>query len=54
MARCPECESTIEFNEAPVPAEVITCPSCKVDFEVIGTDPVDLIRAPEIEEDWGE
>ncbi len=34
--------------------ELIPCPDCGSDLEVISTDPVSLENAPEEQEDWGE
>lgn len=34
--------------------EIVVCPDCGAELEVIGVDPVELALAPEIEEDWGE
>ena len=34
--------------------EIVNCPDCGADLEVVGTDPVELELAPEEEEDWGE
>lgn len=50
MAYCPECEALIdeEFEEI---GEVITCPECGVELEVVSLDPVELDLAPEDDED---
>jgi alpha-aminoadipate carrier protein LysW len=47
---CPECEALIdeEFEEI---GEVITCPECGVDLEVVSLDPVEFDLAPVDEED---
>jgi len=34
--------------------EIIPCPSCGVDLEVVSISPLQLELAPEEQEDWGE
>ena len=34
--------------------EIVDCATCGAELEVVGTDPVELDAAPELEEDWGE
>ncbi len=34
--------------------EIIECPECGMELEVIEVDPLTLELAPEVEEDWGE
>lgn len=53
MAVCPECDAEIELDE-PIKGEIVQCPDCGVDLEVVSVDPVQLDLAPEEEEDWGE
>ena len=50
MGYCPECEALIdeEFEEI---GEVITCPECGVELEVVSLDPVEFDLALEDEED---
>ena len=50
MSYCPECEAAIdeEFEEV---GEVISCPECGVELEVISIDPVEFDLAPVDEED---
>ncbi|MFO7941579.1 MAG: lysine biosynthesis protein LysW [Bacillota bacterium] len=50
---CPECGGSVEFDSVMV-GELLPCPDCGVDLEVITNDPVALELAPELEEDWGE
>jgi alpha-aminoadipate carrier protein LysW len=47
---CPECEAVIdeEFEEV---GEVISCPECGVELEVISIDPVEFDLAPVDDED---
>jgi alpha-aminoadipate carrier protein LysW len=37
-----------------VVSEIIVCPDCGVELEVLSLDPVTVEMAPEVEEDWGE
>ena len=41
MSNCPECEAVIdeEFDDI---GEIITCPECGVELEVINIDPVEF------------
>lgn len=50
MSYCPECEAVIEdeFEEV---GEVISCPECGVELEVISLDPVEFDLAPVDDED---
>ena len=45
MSYCPECEAVIdeEFEDV---GELITCPECGVELEVISIDPVEFDLAP--------
>ena len=51
---CPECDASVVFDRAPLNGEVARCRDCGVEVEVVGTDPLTLEIAPEVEEDWGE
>ena len=41
-------------HDALTPPNVIQCPECGVELEVVSEDPLELALAPEEEEDWGE
>jgi alpha-aminoadipate carrier protein LysW len=34
--------------------EIVVCPDCGVELEVVSLGPIALELAPEVEEDWGE
>jgi alpha-aminoadipate/glutamate carrier protein LysW len=51
---CIECGANIKIDAQLLPGEIITCSECKVELEVLNVNPVQLMLAPEIEEDWGE
>ena len=55
MAVCPECEADVEMDEFDVDkGEIISCPECGVELEVVGLAPLQLDLAPQDEEDWNE
>ena len=37
-----------------IEGEIVSCPDCGVDLEVLSLEPLTLDLAPEEEEDWGE
>jgi alpha-aminoadipate carrier protein LysW len=53
VSYCPECEALIdeEFEDV---GEVISCPECGVELEVISVDPVEFDLAPIDEEEEDE
>lgn len=50
MSYCPECEAVIdeEFEDI---GELISCPECGIELEVISVDPVEFDLAPIDEEE---
>jgi alpha-aminoadipate/glutamate carrier protein LysW len=43
MVLCPECESNLDVEEEEVDeGEVISCPECGTDFEVVTVSPLEL------------
>ena len=55
MAKCIECDADLELDEAKLETgEIVICPECGVELEVLAAKPLKLGRAPEEEEDWGE
>jgi alpha-aminoadipate carrier protein LysW len=55
MAVCPECEADVEMDEFDVDkGEIISCPECGVELEVVGLAPLQLDLAAQEEEDWNE
>lgn len=50
---CPECDALLSLID-PLEGEIVPCPDCGVELEVISLDPLILEMAPEVEEDWGE
>jgi alpha-aminoadipate carrier protein LysW len=51
---CPECAAEIVLEAGVEAGEIIVCPDCGVDLEIISLDPVEVNLAPIEEEDWGE
>jgi alpha-aminoadipate/glutamate carrier protein LysW len=43
MPTCPECEAMVDVDEDEVEeGEVVSCPECGVELEVISTNPLEL------------
>lgn len=51
---CPECGAAVAIAANAMQNELIPCPDCGTELEIISLDPLALERAPEVEEDWGE
>lgn len=51
---CLECEAEIVIPADAVENELLRCPDCGVELEIISLDPLTLELAPDVEEDWGE
>ena len=53
VAACPECEAGVPVDGAIV-GEIVFCPDCGAELEVLDLENPTLAVAPEVEEDWGE
>ena len=53
-ANCPECDARISLSADVVEGEIIVCPDCAAELEVVRVNPPELALAPEVGEDWGE
>ena len=51
MAQCPVCDAQVELTSDAVVGELMECPDCGTELEVLETDPGELGEAPETEED---
>lgn len=51
---CVECAGTVAVDEGVMQGEILQCPDCGIELEVISLDPLAVEIAPEVEEDWGE
>ena len=48
MAHCPECEAVLDLELDDVEeGQLLSCPECGVDLEVVNTNPVELDLADE-------
>ncbi len=54
MAECPVCASEIEFEADTIKGELLSCPDCGAELEVVSIDPDEVEPAPELDEDWGQ
>ena len=55
MVTCPVCDGAIDVDEEDVDeGDSISCDECGADLKVIGTDPLELESAEELEEDEDE
>ncbi len=54
QATCPVCDAMIELDDNVELNELIVCPDCGSELEVINLDPPELEEAPQEEEDWGQ
>ena len=52
-AECPECAAALPADGV-IKGEILRCPECGSDLEVTSLEPVELVLAPQEEEDWGE
>ncbi len=53
MAHCPECDANVS-TQGSIVGEIIFCPDCNAELEVINVEHPEVALAPEVEEDWGE
>ena len=52
MPLCPECETDLDFEEDEVDeGDVVACPECATEFEVVGTHPLELSHLEEDEDE---
>lgn len=48
MPICPECESLLDFDAEEVEeGDVVVCDECGTEFEVIATDPLEIVKVDE-------
>lgn len=52
-SNCPECDAALGLANV-VQGEIVVCPDCGVDLEVVGLEPLQVALAPMEQEDWGE
>ncbi|HDP94501.1 MAG TPA: lysine biosynthesis protein LysW [Candidatus Aminicenantes bacterium] len=51
---CPVCGGGLDLPEDAVQGELITCPECNSELELVTVSPLKLEEAPGEAEDWGE
>jgi len=51
---CPECAADLALAADVEEGEIVVCPDCGAELEVMSLDPLTVDLAPEVEEDWGE
>jgi alpha-aminoadipate carrier protein LysW len=51
---CPECAAKIGLEANTVVGEILVCPDCGVDLEILTLNPATVDLAPMEQEDWGE
>jgi alpha-aminoadipate carrier protein LysW len=54
MSTCPECEAALSIPADAMEGEIVPCPDCGAELDVVSVAPVTLALAPEVQEDWGE
>lgn len=54
MQECDVCGGCLTIKSVVEVGEIISCDDCGKEYEVSTIDPVKLVSAPEVEEDWGE
>lgn len=55
-AKCPDCNSSIEISDDVIQGEILSCPCCGLELEVVKVngDSIELQELVIEGEDWGE
>ncbi|MFT6829965.1 MAG: alpha-aminoadipate carrier protein LysW [Planctomycetota bacterium] len=51
---CPVCEASVCPPVDAMAGEILACDDCGTELELSNLDPMTLIEAPDVAEDWGE
>jgi alpha-aminoadipate carrier protein LysW len=51
---CLQCAAELDLASDVEMGEIVICPDCGVEWEIMSVDPLTIELAPEVEEDWGE
>ncbi len=51
---CPVCDGPVPLPDGTAVSEILHCPDCGSDLEVVTLSPPSLAEAPAEEEDWGQ
>ena len=54
QVECIECGATITLAQDTMQGEILPCPDCGAELEVLSLNPVSIDLAPMEMEDWGE
>jgi alpha-aminoadipate carrier protein LysW len=54
MSQCPVCDGDVPLESDIVMGELLECPDCGTELEVVSVEPPKLDEAPQAEEDWGQ
>ncbi len=52
--QCVVCEGDVTLAAEVLEGELLICPDCGTELEVVSLNPPTLAEAPEVQEDWGE
>ncbi len=53
-SNCPVCDADLSFDNTTMLGELLECPDCGTELEVVNLNPLKVDEAPQAEEDWGE
>jgi alpha-aminoadipate/glutamate carrier protein LysW len=53
-AECVECGGSVPFEDEAVVGEIVICPDCGAELEILSLNPPQIDLAPTEMEDWGE
>lgn len=51
---CVVCEGQVTLPGEAMEGEILVCPDCGSELELVSLDPLTVEEAPEVQEDWGE
>ena len=52
MPSCPECENSLDVEMDEVEeGDVVVCDECGTEYEVVGVEPLELVRVGDLDED---
>lgn len=51
---CVVCEGRVNLPGEAMEGEILVCPDCGSELELVSLDPPAVEEAPEVQEDWGE
>jgi len=54
MSECVVCGAEVSLDDSTLQGELVECPECGSELEVVSVDPIELAQAPTEQEDWGQ